>query len=63
MKRQNTTETGTVFVDADGRVTAELPSDGPHGATAELEVLRGDLARTIHDHLPPGVVSIHGDSI
>lgn len=63
VKRQNTTETGTVFVDADGRVTAELPSDGPDGATAELEVLRGDLARTIHDHLPPGVVSIHGDSI
>ncbi|MFF2717177.1 hypothetical protein [Streptomyces sp. NPDC058011] len=63
VKRQNTTETGTGFVDADGRVTAELPSDGPDGATAELEELRGDLARTIHDHLPPGVVSIHGDSI
>ncbi|MEU0355262.1 FAD-dependent monooxygenase [Streptomyces cyaneofuscatus] len=63
VRGQNTTETGTVFVDADGRVTAELPSDGPDGATAELEVLRGDLARTIYDHLPPGVVSVHGDTI
>lgn len=63
VKSQNTTETGTVFVDADGQVTAELPSAGPDGATAELEVLRGDLARTIHDHLPPGVVSVHGDTI
>ncbi|MFF2703664.1 FAD-dependent monooxygenase [Streptomyces cyaneofuscatus] len=63
VRSQNTTETGTVFVDADGRVTAELPSDGPDGATAELEVLRGDLARTIHDHLPPGVDSVHGDTI
>ncbi|MFF7016217.1 FAD-binding monooxygenase, partial [Streptomyces sp. NPDC008259] len=26
-------------------------------------MLRGDLARTVHDHLPPGVVSVHGDSI
>lgn len=63
VRSQNTTEMGTVFVDADGRVTAELPSDGPDGATAELEVLRGDLARTIHDHLPPGVDSVHGDTI
>ncbi|MFD3975201.1 FAD-dependent monooxygenase [Streptomyces cyaneofuscatus] len=63
VRSQNTTETGAVFVDADGRVTAELPSDGPDGATAELEVLRGDLARTIHDHLPPGVVSVYGDTV
>ncbi|MEV1044024.1 FAD-dependent monooxygenase [Streptomyces sp. NPDC049916] len=63
VKRQNTTETGTVFVDADGEVTAELPSGGPDGATAELEVLRGDLARTIHDHLPPGVAFLYDDVI
>jgi len=48
----NTTETGTVLVDEQGRVTAELPSDGPDGATAELEVLRGDLARILLDALP-----------
>lgn len=63
VRAQNTTETGTVLVDASGRVTAELPSDGPDGATAELEVLRGDLARTILEHLPAGVEFAHGDPI
>ena len=63
VKAQNTTETGTVFVDARGRVLAELPSDGPDGATAELEVLRGDFARTILEHLPTGVEITYGDSI
>ncbi|MEV4349772.1 FAD-dependent monooxygenase [Actinoplanes sp. NPDC049596] len=63
VKAQNTTETGTVLVDANGKVRAELPSDGPDGATAELEVLRGDLARTILDHLPEGVEIIYGDTI
>lgn len=55
VKARNTTETGTVLVDETGRVTAELPSDGPDGATAELEVLRGDLARVLLDALPHGV--------
>ncbi|MDR7273728.1 FAD-dependent monooxygenase [Catenuloplanes atrovinosus] len=63
VKARNTTETGTVLVNADGRVRAELPSDGPDGATAELEVLRGDLARTILDHLPDGVTFHYGDTI
>ncbi|RAJ29840.1 2-polyprenyl-6-methoxyphenol hydroxylase-like FAD-dependent oxidoreductase [Kitasatospora sp. SolWspMP-SS2h] len=63
VKAQNTTETGAVFVDRNGSVTAELPSDGPDGATAELEILRGDLARVIHDHLPDGVEFLYGDTI
>lgn len=63
VKAQNTTETGTVFVDAEGRVLAELPSDGPDGATAEFEVLRGDFARTILEHLPEGVEITYGDTI
>ncbi|MBU2668209.1 FAD-dependent monooxygenase [Actinoplanes bogorensis] len=63
VKAQNTTETGTVLVDGDGKVRAELPSNGPDGATAELEVLRGDFARTILDHLPDGVELIYGDTI
>ncbi|RUQ02626.1 FAD-dependent monooxygenase [Curtobacterium sp. HSID17257] len=58
----NTTETGTVLVDTDGRVTATLP-EGPDGATAELEVLRGDLARTVRDALPEGVVFVFGERI
>ncbi|MBM2622125.1 FAD-dependent monooxygenase [Actinoplanes sp. LDG1-06] len=63
VKAQNTTETGTVLVDESGDVRAELPSDGPDGATAELEVLRGDFARTILDHLPEGVDLRYGETI
>ncbi|MFG3199931.1 FAD-dependent monooxygenase [Streptomyces sp. NPDC048208] len=62
VKALNTTETGAVFVDGRGRVTAELPA-GPEGATAELEILRGDFARAILDHLPPGVEIVYGDTI
>lgn len=62
VRAANTTETGTVLVDADGRVTATLP-EGPDGATAELEVLRGDLARTVFDALPDGVTSVFGERI
>ncbi|OXM54815.1 FAD-binding monooxygenase [Amycolatopsis thailandensis] len=63
VRAQNTTETGTVFVDASGEVLVELPSDVPDGATAELEILRGDLARTILRHLPEGVEIIYGDTV
>jgi 2-polyprenyl-6-methoxyphenol hydroxylase-like FAD-dependent oxidoreductase len=63
VKELNTTETGTVIVDADGEVTTELPFGGEDGATAELEVLRGDLARALLDHLPSGVTTEYGDPI
>jgi len=63
VKARNTTETGAVLVDERGVVTVELPSDGAGGATAELEILRGDLARTILDHLPPGVSFVYGDTV
>ncbi|GHH41569.1 FAD-dependent monooxygenase [Lentzea cavernae] len=63
VKAQNTTETGTVFVDERGRVLAELPSGGPDGATAEFEVLRGDFARTILEHLPAGVEISYGETV
>ncbi|UBQ01409.1 FAD-dependent monooxygenase [Curtobacterium sp. TXMA1] len=62
IRAANTTETGTVLVDTDGRVTATLP-EGPDGATAELEVLRGDLARTVLDALPDGVTLVFGERI
>lgn len=58
----NTTETGTVVVNADGTVRATLPFDGPEGATAELEVLRGDLARIILDAVPD-VTMIYGETV
>ncbi|WP_144763212.1 FAD-dependent monooxygenase [Curtobacterium sp. 9128] len=63
IKAVNTTETGAVLVDRDGRVTAELPSDGTDGATAELEVLRGDFARVLLDDLPDGVLFRYGQTI
>ncbi|MER8014043.1 FAD-dependent monooxygenase [Streptomyces griseoluteus] len=63
VKALNTTETAAVFVDERGEVTAELPSGGPDGATAELEILRGDFARAILDHLPEGVEIVYGDTI
>ncbi|GAA1925946.1 FAD-dependent oxidoreductase [Nocardioides hwasunensis] len=63
VKALNTTETGTVFVDEDGEVTAELPSDGTDGATAELEILRGDFAQVLRDHLPDGVEIVFDDAI
>ncbi|KTR41377.1 FAD-binding monooxygenase [Curtobacterium oceanosedimentum] len=62
VRAANTTEIGTVLVDTDGRVTATLP-EGPDGATAELEVLRGDLARTVLDALPDGVTLVFGERI
>ncbi|MFJ6540965.1 FAD-dependent monooxygenase [Streptomyces sp. NPDC091385] len=63
VKALNTTETAAVLVDGRGTVTAELPSDGPDGATAELEILRGDFARALLDHLPAGVEIVYGDTI
>lgn len=63
VRARNTTETGTVIVDHDGNVRSELPSDGPDGATAELEVLRGDFARVILDDLPDGVSIVYGETI
>lgn len=48
---RGTGEEGTAWVDVDGKVaaqfvTADLEGDGP---TAEMEILRGDLARLIYD--------------
>jgi 2-polyprenyl-6-methoxyphenol hydroxylase-like FAD-dependent oxidoreductase len=63
VKARNTTETGTVLVDGRGVVTAELPSDGVGGSTAELEILRGDLARVVLDALPAGVTFVYGDTV
>ncbi|MEG8037554.1 2-polyprenyl-6-methoxyphenol hydroxylase-like FAD-dependent oxidoreductase [Curtobacterium sp. PhB142] len=63
VRARNTTETGTVIVDRDGNVRSELPSDGPDGATAELEVLRGDFARVILDDLPDAVSIVYGETI
>ncbi|GAA3703418.1 FAD-dependent monooxygenase [Sphingomonas cynarae] len=44
-----TGEEGTAWVEADGRVAAAFPADGTDGPTAEMEILRGDLARLLYD--------------
>jgi 2-polyprenyl-6-methoxyphenol hydroxylase-like FAD-dependent oxidoreductase len=64
VRAQNTTEEGTVFVDADDQPAGgEFPEDGSDGPTAELEILRGDLARIILDHLPARPEMIFGDQV
>jgi len=60
-----TGETGTAWVDADGRVaakfaTAELGGDGP---TAEMEILRGDLARLLYESASAKAAFRFGDSV
>ncbi|MFJ3575967.1 FAD-dependent monooxygenase [Streptomyces rubiginosohelvolus] len=67
VRAQNTTETSTVLLGTDGRMIGELPgpdgAGGPDTATAELEILRGDFATTILDHLPGGIDIRYGDPI
>lgn len=60
-----TGELGTEFVRTDGRTVARFPAgiSDTDGATAELEILRGDLARLLVDATPDTVEYVFGDSI
>ena len=64
-----TGEEGTAFLREDGRAAATFAldptkKDGQRdGMTAEMEILRGDLARLLHDALPSNVTTRYGDSI
>lgn len=60
-----TGETGIRFVDEDNETVAEFDVDemGEDGPTAELEILRGDLARLLYDHCRDRVTFRFGDSI
>jgi 2-polyprenyl-6-methoxyphenol hydroxylase-like FAD-dependent oxidoreductase len=63
--RAGTGETGTAWVDEDGSViaqidTSELGADGP---TAEMEILRGDLARILYDRARQRTTFRFGDCI
>ena len=70
VRAAGTGERGLAFVDARGAVQAEFPAasraeagragDGP---TAELEILRGDLAQILHDHTCDRVRYRFGDRI
>ncbi len=48
---QGTGEEGTAWVDEDGKVAAQFLTDGTSGdgPTAEMEILRGDLARLLYE--------------
>ncbi|MEU8621579.1 FAD-dependent monooxygenase [Streptomyces sp. NPDC048623] len=48
------------FVDARGRTLLNLPAEFAGG---ELEVLRGDLARVLHEHSAPWTEYLFGESI
>src|SRR4051794_28817762 len=60
------TETaGAYTVDADGKVleTFRADDDGGDGFIAEIEILRGDLSRVLHDDTRDGVEYVFGDRI
>jgi 2-polyprenyl-6-methoxyphenol hydroxylase-like FAD-dependent oxidoreductase len=56
---------GAHTVDADGRVleTFRADDDGGDGFIADIEILRGDLARVLHDDTRDGVEYLFGDRI
>lgn len=62
---QGTGEEGTAWVDADGAVAAQfLTADvGPDGPTAEMEILRGDLARLLYEPAAAHATYRFGDSV
>ena len=47
-----TGEVGLRFVDAEGRTVTEVPAgeNDTDGATAEMEILRGELSRILYEH-------------
>ncbi|MFD1147142.1 FAD-dependent monooxygenase [Saccharothrix hoggarensis] len=57
---------GMAFVNAAGRPTATMSSDtmgDSGGAIAELEILRGDLVRILHEATASGVEYVFGDGV
>ncbi|WP_433798160.1 FAD-dependent monooxygenase [Actinomycetospora sp. CA-084318] len=62
----HTSETGQAFVDADGHTFAEFPAgagDADGAPTAELEVLRGALARVLYEHSADDAEYVFGDHV
>ncbi|RZT87676.1 2-polyprenyl-6-methoxyphenol hydroxylase-like FAD-dependent oxidoreductase [Pseudonocardia sediminis] len=65
IRAATTGETGTEFVDGDGKRVAYFPAgeSDSGGATAELEILRGQLSRIIVDRTRPDTEYVFGDQI
>lgn len=60
-----TGEVGTAWVDEDGETVAEFITDdlGQDGPTAEMEILRGDLARLVYEAAREKATFRFGDSV
>jgi 2-polyprenyl-6-methoxyphenol hydroxylase-like FAD-dependent oxidoreductase len=56
---------GIALVDADGRTTAEMPTDlfGGEGIVSEIEILRGDLGQVLYDACAPRTEFLFDDTI
>ncbi|WP_224387923.1 FAD-dependent monooxygenase [Pseudonocardia sp. ICBG1293] len=65
VRAEHTTETGMAFVDSRGATIAEFPADRTDdlSPTADLEILRGRLARLLHDHSAASAEYVFGDRI
>ncbi|MFJ6698062.1 FAD-dependent monooxygenase [Streptomyces sp. NPDC091272] len=65
VRAAHTGETGTDFIDGRGRPYASFAAgaDDTGGLTAELEILRGRLARILHNHSAGSADYVFGDRI
>ena len=65
MRAARTETAGAYTVDVDGNVleTFRADDDGGDGYISEIEILRGDLSRVLHDDTRDGVEYIFGDRI
>jgi 2-polyprenyl-6-methoxyphenol hydroxylase-like FAD-dependent oxidoreductase len=65
VRRDSVDERGVAFVDRNGRRIASLPADafGGEGIVAEIEIMRGDLSRILHDATRGDVEYLFGDRI
>jgi 2-polyprenyl-6-methoxyphenol hydroxylase-like FAD-dependent oxidoreductase len=65
VRAARTDTAGALTVDADGNVLETFRADdhGGDGYIAEIEILRGDLSRVLHDDTRDGVEYVFGDRI
>ncbi|MDT8915145.1 FAD-dependent monooxygenase [Amycolatopsis sp. PS_44_ISF1] len=64
VRAEHTSETGMTFIGPGGRPVASFPVGAEDSApTAELEILRGRLARLLHDHSAASAEYVFGDRI
>ncbi|MGI5236806.1 FAD-dependent monooxygenase [Dactylosporangium sp. CA-139066] len=62
-RRRGTDTLGTTFVDGAGRRVATLPLGFGVLDPADIEIMKGDLSRLLHEAVPDGVEWIFGDTV